>query len=49
MRLFKNLVTDPGMHRFILDRTATEFFSNLVWFIRSHVLEYDKLIQNNRE
>ena len=43
------LVSDPAMHRFILDRTATEYFSNLVWFIRHHILEFDKLIRNNRE
>ena len=46
-RLF--LVTDPAMHRFILNRTATEYFSNLVWFIRSHILDFDNLIRNNRE
>lgn len=43
------LVSDAAMHRFILDRTATEYFSNLVWFIRIHVLDFDKIIQNNRE
>ena len=37
------------MHRFILDRTATEYFSNLVWFIRSHILDFDKILRNNRE
>lgn len=43
------LVTDPTMHRFILNRTATEYFSNLVWFIRTHILDFDTLIRNNRE
>jgi len=43
------IVSDPAMHRFILDRTATEYFSNLVWFIRTHILDFDKLIRNNRE
>ncbi|CAF1039000.1 unnamed protein product [Adineta ricciae] len=42
-------VPDPAMHRFILDCTATEYFSNLVWFIRNHVLDFDSLIRNNRE
>ncbi len=37
------------MHRFILDRTATEYFSNLVWFIRTHIINFDNLIRNNRE
>jgi len=43
------LVPDPIMHRFILDCTATEYFSNLVWFIRNHILDFDVLIRNNRE
>jgi len=42
-------VPDLAMHRFILDRTATEYFSNLVWFIRNHVLDFDQIIRNNRE
>lgn len=43
------LVTDSAMHRFILDCTANAYFSNLVWFIRNHVLDFDGLIRNNRE
>lgn len=43
------LVPDSSMHRFILDCTATEYFSNLVWFIRNHVLDLDNFIRNNRE
>lgn len=43
------LVPDSAMHRFILDRTATEYFSNLVWFIRNHILDFDNLIRNHRE
>ncbi|CAF3176464.1 unnamed protein product [Rotaria sp. Silwood2] len=42
-------VPDSAMHRFILDRTATEYFSNLVWFIRSHILDFDSLIRNNQD
>ncbi|CAF5044393.1 unnamed protein product, partial [Rotaria magnacalcarata] len=42
-------VPDPAMHRFILDRTATEYFSNLVWFIRTHILDFDSLIRNNQD
>ncbi|CAF1014884.1 unnamed protein product [Adineta ricciae] len=42
-------VSDPAMHRFILDRTATEYFSNLVWFIRNHILDFDKILRNNRD
>ena len=43
------LVPDPAMYRFILDCTATEYFSNLVWFIRNHILDFNNLIRNNRE
>jgi protein CLEC16A len=43
------LVSDLAMHRFILDRTATEYFSNLVWFIRTHIIDFDNLIRNNPE
>ncbi|CAF3889210.1 unnamed protein product, partial [Rotaria sordida] len=42
-------VPDPTMHRFILDCTATEYFSNFVWFIRNHILDFDSLIRNNRD
>ncbi|UJR31412.1 hypothetical protein I4U23_018905 [Adineta vaga] len=42
-------VSDPAMHRFILDRTATEYFSNLVWFIRNQILDFDKILRNNRD
>ena len=37
------------MHRFILDRTATEYFSNLVWFIRNHTSDFANVIRNDRE
>jgi protein CLEC16A len=46
---FLVVVSDSAMHRFILDRTATEYFSNLVWFIRTHIIGFDNLIRNNRE
>ncbi|CAF0966985.1 unnamed protein product [Adineta steineri] len=42
-------VPDPDMHRFILDRTATEYFSNLVWFMRNHILDFDTMIRNNQD
>ena len=42
-------VSDSAMHRFILDCTATEYFSNLVWFIRNHVLDFDHMIRSSRE
>ncbi|CAF1067720.1 unnamed protein product [Didymodactylos carnosus] len=42
-------VPDHAMHRFILDRTATQYFSNFVWFIRNHIIDFDNLIRNNRD
>ncbi|CAF1141243.1 unnamed protein product [Didymodactylos carnosus] len=42
-------VSDPAMHRYILDRTATQYFSNFVWFMRNHILDFDNLIRNNRD
>ncbi|CAF0905318.1 unnamed protein product [Adineta steineri] len=42
-------VPDPAMHRFIIDCTATEYFSNFVWFIRNQVLDFDNIVRNNRE
>ena len=47
--IFVNLVPDSAMHRFILDRTATQYFSNLVWFIRKHIIDFDAIIRNDRE
>lgn len=49
VRSFVRSVPDPPMHRFILDCTATEYFSNLVWLIRNHIIEFDHSIRNNRE
>ena len=34
-------VDDPALRRFILDRSAVPYFSNLVWFIRDQCLYLD--------
>ena len=38
-------VDEPRVRQFILDRTATPYFSNLVWFIGSQSLALDALLR----
>lgn len=40
-------VEDKSMLRFIRDKTAVPYFSNIVWFIGSHILELDTCIHND--
>lgn len=42
LNVFK--VDDKAMLKFIRDRTAAPYFSNLVWFIGNHVLELDACV-----
>ncbi|GAB6025945.1 hypothetical protein CHUAL_011914 [Chamberlinius hualienensis] len=42
-------VEDKSMLKFIRDKTAAPYFSNLVWFIGSHVLELDLCIRNDAD
>lgn len=42
-------VDDKSMLRFIRDRTAAPYFSNLVWFIGNHVLELDACVRNDAD
>lgn len=42
-------VEDRSMLRFIRDRTAAPYFSNLVWFIGNHVLELDACVRNDAD
>ena len=37
-------VREPSMLKFIRDCTAVPYFSNLAWFIGSHVLDIEKLL-----
>ncbi|KAG8195139.1 hypothetical protein JTE90_023316 [Oedothorax gibbosus] len=38
-------VDDKAMLKFIRDKTAAPYFSNLVWFIGEHVMELDKCVK----
>jgi len=42
-------VEDKSMLKFIRDKTAAPYFSNLVWFIGNHVLELDACVRNDAE
>ncbi|CAB3229851.1 unnamed protein product [Arctia plantaginis] len=42
-------VQDASMLRFIRDRTAAPYFSNLVWFIGKHILELNACVRNDAE
>ncbi|PSN39601.1 Protein CLEC16A [Blattella germanica] len=39
-------VEDKSMLKFIRDKTAAPYFSNLVWFIGNHILELDACVQH---
>lgn len=40
-------VEDKSMLKFIRNKTAAPYFSNLVWFIGNHILELDSCIHND--
>ncbi|KAJ2946215.1 hypothetical protein O0L34_g5151 [Tuta absoluta] len=42
-------VQDASMLRFIRDRTAAPYFSNLVWFIGKHILELDACVRKDAD
>ncbi|XP_058810063.1 protein CLEC16A homolog isoform X2 [Phymastichus coffea] len=42
-------VEDASMLRFIRDRTAAPYFSNLVWFIGNHIIELDTCVRNDAD
>ena len=42
-------VDDRSMLRYIRDKTAAPYFSNLVWFIGSHVLDLDICVRHDIE
>jgi len=37
------------MLRFVIDKTAVPYFSNLVWFIGNHILDIDACVRNDAE
>lgn len=39
----------PSMQRFIIEKTASHYFSNLVWLMRNHVLDLDLCVKNTTE
>ena len=43
------LVNDTAMLDYIRNKTAAPYFSNLVWFIGSHVIELDECIRCQAE
>ncbi|MBN3291849.1 CL16A protein, partial [Polypterus senegalus] len=42
-------VNNQHMLHYVRDRTAAPYFSNLVWFIGSHVIELDTCVQTDEE
>lgn len=42
-------VDDKAMLKFVRDKTAAPYFSNLVWFIGEHVMELDKCVKSASE
>merc|ERR1712079_1398 len=42
-------VEDDSMLKFVIDKTAAPYFSNLVWFIGNHILEIDACVRNDAE
>jgi len=42
-------VDNQPMLHYIRDKTAVPYFSNLVWFIGSHVIELDNCVQTDEE
>jgi len=42
-------VDDAAMLKFVIDKTAAPYFSNLVWFIGSHILEIDSCVRTDAD
>jgi len=42
-------VEDDAMLKFVTDKTAAPYFSNLVWFIGSHILDIDACVRNDAD
>jgi protein CLEC16A len=39
----------PAVQRFIIDRTASQYFSNFVWLMRNHILDLDQSVKGTTE
>jgi len=42
-------VDDAAMLKFVTDKTAAPYFSNLVWFIGNHILDVDACVRNDAD
>ncbi|XP_039542176.1 protein CLEC16A isoform X3 [Pimephales promelas] len=49
LNVYKVSLDNQHMLHYIRDKTAAPYFSNLVWFIGSHVIELDKCVQTDEE
>ncbi|KAK2489922.1 hypothetical protein MC885_003065 [Smutsia gigantea] len=49
LNVYKVSVDNQAMLHYIRDKTAVPYFSNLVWFIGSHVIELDNCVQTDEE
>ena len=47
MKYFKITVENESMRRYILDKTAAPYFSNMVWFISEKCHTLDQLVYNS--
>ncbi len=42
-------IDEESMLKFVIDKTAVPYFSNLVWFIGNHILDMDSCVRNDVE
>ncbi|KAM3826941.1 protein CLEC16A isoform 4-T4 [Vipera latastei] len=49
LNVYKGKLDNQAMLHYIRDKTAVPYFSNLVWFIGSHVIELDNCVQTDEE
>ena len=42
-------IDEESMLKFVIDKTAVPYFSNLVWFIGNHILDMDACVRNDVE
>ncbi|XP_038618146.1 protein CLEC16A isoform X1 [Tachyglossus aculeatus] len=49
LNVYKVSLDNQPMLHYIRDKTAVPYFSNLVWFIGSHVIELDDCVQTDEE
>ena len=42
-------IDEDAMLKFVIDKTAVPYFSNLVWFIGNHILDIDACVKGDTE